>query len=112
MAETKTVTKLQVHPYRCVLNFTESRYVFERRTGTRIPEDAAGCAFQIRSGVFWVYAGTVSDLVHECTHVALDVLERSRINTDSSDGEVLAYLVQNLTERVLERHSSILCKLR
>lgn len=44
---------------------------------------------------------TVSDLVHELVRAAQAVLERSGIALDAGDGEVLAFLVQNLTERVL-----------
>lgn len=83
-------------PYGCKVFLYTDATLFYKKTG----ESAFGCAGMTAwlDGNLAMYVGDSdpSTLVHECTHTVLYILEYVGIEPLSSNGEPMAYLMDNL----------------
>lgn len=97
------LARLPLDPYACTLTLCDSRRTFKRLTGVD-PSGAVGMCCTADGG--WVlgwFDGEPLTLVHEATHVALFVLEHVGIDPFTSQGEPMAYLVEDITRRCMAR---------
>lgn len=97
------LARLPLDPYACTLTLVDSRRTYRRLTGAD-STGAVGCVDEVESG--WVL-GWFDDepltLVHEATHVALYVLKHVGIDPFASEGEPMAYLVEDIVRRCMAR---------
>lgn len=84
------------HPYGCKVFLYTDAEAFYKRTG----DDPTGCAGMTTwlegNLAMLVCDGNPATLVHECTHTVLYLLEYVGIEPLSSNGEPMAYLMDNM----------------
>lgn len=87
------------HMVKCLYRRQESRDEF--RDGI---ESAYGvCTWENGTVSVGVFSGAKCTLVHELVHAGIKILERAGIDPLHANGEPLAYLVEDLYQR-LEKH--------
>lgn len=97
------LARLPLDPYASTLTLVDSRRTFKRLTG-HDATDSVGMVGTVDGG--WVlgwFDGEPLTLVHEATHVALFVLEHVGIDPFASQGEPMAYLVEDIVRRCSAR---------
>lgn len=85
------------HPYGCKVTLYTDATAFYKKTG----ESAFGCAGMTAwtdSGCLAMFVGdeNPATLVHECVHSVLFILEYVGVEPLSSNGEPMAYLMDNM----------------
>ena len=93
---------LPLSPYPVTLTLTDSRETFLRRSGVS-GEGRAGMVHASPDGKWTLgwFDGDLYTLVHEATHVGLFLAEHVGIEPCASNGEPLAYLIEDIVRRCM-----------